>query len=99
MARALKRREDSTVRNAFVAEEASRLLQAYEDFRTERAGVRRHATRLRKMFERHGAVDAVERLVGRAQGSDGFSVVMEASRPDLAFESIVLTHPDAFRPE
>ena len=103
MASTLRRRGElggrSSHHSGFVAEEAWTLLQAYEDFRAVQTGVRRPATRLRQMFDRYGAVEAVERLVGRGLGSDGFSPVMEASRPDLTFEAIVLEHPDAFRPE
>ena len=51
------------------------------------------------MIKEHGILGAVERVVNRKSDPIGYSVLVEMGMTDLAFEAIVLRHPDSFSSE
>ena len=51
------------------------------------------------MIDRHGILHAVERAVNRKSDPIGYSALVEMGMRDLAFEAIVLRHPDSFSSE
>ena len=48
------------------------------------------------MIERHGIIQAVERLVKRKDGTKALRMLVEMGMEDMAFENVVLRHPDWF---
>lgn len=48
------------------------------------------------MIERRGIVPAVEALVCRSSPSIGYTTLVEIGMEDLAFEAVVLRHPEHF---
>lgn len=51
------------------------------------------------MINRHGIIQAVERAVNRKTEPMGYQALVEMGMADLAFEAIVLRHPDLFSEE
>jgi hypothetical protein len=48
------------------------------------------------MIERRGIIDAVEQVVSRSSESLGHAVLVEMGMQDMAFEAVVMRHPDVF---
>jgi len=51
------------------------------------------------MIRRHGIIVAVERAVTRTVDPMGYRFLAEMGMQDLAFEAVVLRHPDVFSAE
>lgn len=76
--------------------EALEAIYAYERVLSVNRGKKIHASRTWQMIKRHGIIVAVERLVSRRAESMGYTALMEMGMPDMAFEAVVLRHPDVF---
>jgi hypothetical protein len=48
------------------------------------------------MVDKYGIIGAVERIVTRPDDATGYRVLVEMGMEDMAFEAIVLRHPDVF---
>lgn len=71
-------------------------LFAYEEVRSERVGRTVKASRTWPMFDRHGVLPAVERVVNRPDDATGYTTLVEMGLEQYAFEAIVLRSPDRF---
>jgi hypothetical protein len=69
---------------------------AYEQIKYEESGKKRKATRLRKMFDDHGAIGAIERLVSKKEESEGFKKLVELDLLDQTAEYLVVNNKDLF---
>jgi len=79
-----------------VEREALEAVYAYERALSKKRGKKVRATRTWQMIERHGIIEAVERAVNRPVGTMGYLILVEMGMQDLAFEAVVLRHPDVF---
>lgn len=75
--------------------EAYEAVYAYEEAMSTKAK-RFRASRTWQMIARHGVIQAVERIVTRRSETAGYRVLVEIGLHDMAFEAVVLRHPDAF---
>jgi len=48
------------------------------------------------MIDRHGILEAVERVVKRKDDTAGFRALIDMGLQDYAFEAVILRHPSAF---
>ena len=76
--------------------EALEAVYAYERVISEKRGKKVRASRTWQMIERHGIIEAVERAVNRNADTAGYKALAEMGMQDLAFEAVVLRHPDVF---
>jgi hypothetical protein len=81
-----------------VENEAYQAVIAYERAMSKR-GRKFHASRTWQMIKRHGIIKAVERVVSRKAESVGYTVLVEIGLQDMAFEAVVLRHPNVFSAE
>jgi hypothetical protein len=51
------------------------------------------------MVDEYGIIATVERIVMRPDDAAGYRVLVEMGMEDMAFEAVVLRHPDAFSRE
>ena len=72
---------------------------AYERVLSEKRGKKIRASRTWQMIDRHGIIEAVERAVKRDSDPSGYTALAEMGMQDLAFEAVVLRHPDVFSEE
>ena len=79
-----------------VEREAFEAVYAYQEARSVQAGRPFRASRTWPMVERLGILVAIERLVSKADDSDCYTTLVEMGMEDLAFESVVVRHRDAF---
>lgn len=79
--------------------EALQAIYAYEEVLQRKNGRRTRASRTWQMIDRHGILGAVERAVNRDSTSTGYTALVEMGLQDLAFEAVVLRHPEAFSEE
>jgi len=79
-----------------VEREVLEAVYAYERVLAEKRGKKVRASRTWQMIERHGIVEAVERAVNRDADPAGYTALAEMGMQDLAFEAVVLRHPDVF---
>ena len=71
---------------------------AYEEVKsTTRRRFR--ANRTWQAIERHGIIQAVERLVTRATETEGYRALVSAGLEEMAFEAVILRHADVFSTE
>lgn len=82
-----------------VEKEALAAVYAYERVLSESKGRKIRASRTWQMIERHGILGAVERAVSRDYDPVGYTALVEMGMQDLAFEAVVVRHPDAFSPD
>jgi hypothetical protein len=80
-------------------QEALAAVYAYERVLSEKKGKKVRASRTWQMIERRGIIDAVESAVKRPADPLGYTALAEMGMHDLAFESVVQRHPEAFSPE
>ena len=78
--------------------EALEAVYAYERVLSEKRGKKVRASRTWQMIERRGIIEAVERAVNRNADTAGYKALAEMGMQDLAFEAVVLRHPDVFSP-
>jgi hypothetical protein len=79
--------------------EALEAVYAYESVLSGTHGKRTRASRTWQMIERHGIIAAVERVVTRRSVSVGYQALAKMGMEDMAFEAVVLRHPDVFSPQ
>lgn len=72
---------------------------AYEEVLSANKGRRQPASRTWQMIRRHGVLPAVERIVTKRAESAGYTALAEMGLLDMAFEAVVLRHPDLFSTE
>ena len=82
-----------------VEKEALQAVYAYEEILTQKNGKRTRASRTWQMINRHGILRAIERTVDRESDAAGYLTLVEMDMTDLAFEAVVLRHPDNFSSE
>ena len=51
------------------------------------------------MIDRHGIIEAINRVVARRDDAMGYIMLKERGMEDLSFEAVVLRHPDMFSQE
>jgi len=76
--------------------EALQAVYAYEEVLSAKRGRRTPASRTWQMIKRHGIIGAVERAVNRTKDASGYTALVETGMRDLAFEAVVIRHPDSF---
>ena len=69
---------------------------AYEEALSHQKGRKTRAGRTWPMIEKHGILGAIERIVTRRNETEGYRVLVEMGMEDMAFEAVVLRHPDSF---
>jgi len=79
-----------------VEREALQAVYAYERVLSAKRGKKIRASRTWQMIERHGILGAVERAVDRPSDPSGYTALAQMGMQDLAFESIVVRHPNVF---
>lgn len=79
--------------------EALEAVYAYERVLSETRGKKVRASRTWQMIERHGIIAAVELVVSRPANSTGYVALVNMGMQDMAFEAVVLRHPDLFSAE
>ena len=72
---------------------------AYEWTLFKKHGKRQRASRTWQTIEEHGIVEAVERVVKRTKESAGYRSLLAEGMQDMAFEAVVLRHPELFSEE
>ena len=72
---------------------------AYERVLFLERGRKTRATRQWQMITKMGIVKAVETIVKTPTGSDGYDALVKMGMQDMAFEAVVLRHPDVFSSE
>lgn len=55
------------------------------------------ATRTRQMIERHGAIEALSKLVVSADLQSGFRILRDRDQLDSTFEALIVRHGVLFR--
>ena len=79
--------------------ESYEAVYAYEEALTRQKGRTTRAGRTWPMIRKHGIIGAVERIVTRRKETEGYRVLVEMGMEDMAFEAVVLRHPESFSPE
>lgn len=79
--------------------EALEAVFAYERALYEKHGRRTRASRTWPMIKERGIIAAVEHLVTRRDETMGYKAVIEMGMPEMAFEAVVLRHPNLFSDE
>lgn len=82
-----------------VEREALEAVYAYERVLAQNSGRNLRAARTWQMITRHGIIGAVERVVSRPSETKGYTALVEMGMEDMAFEAVVLRHPDVFSSE
>ena len=79
-----------------VEQELLKAVYAYEEALSAKKGRKTRASRTWQMIERHGIIDAAERVVNRKDATLGYKTLIEMNMQDFAFEAVILRHPDSF---
>jgi hypothetical protein len=92
---------EASARNAStpVEHEALQAVLAYERALSKGAGKKIKAARTWQMIERRGIIPAVEHIVSQRKDAKGYTVLVQMGMEDMAFEAVVLRHPEAFSEE
>ena len=72
---------------------------AYERVLSRKRGKKTRASRTWQMIDRHGIIKAAEAVVSRKVDSAGYSSLVAMDMQDMAFEAVVLRHPESFSAE
>jgi hypothetical protein len=94
--RAVELRAASHGPTGAVEREALAAVYAYERVLSQKRGKNVRASRTWQMIERRGIIEAVERAVNRDTDAAGYIALAEMGMQDLAFESVVVRHPEMF---
>ena len=97
--RAVELKAASHGTTAVAERKALEAVYAYERVLSDKRGKKARASRTWQMIERHGIIEAVERAVNRIADPAGYTALAEMGMQDLAFEAVVVQHPDVFTPE
>ncbi len=79
-----------------VEKDIIKAMYAYEEVLTAKHGKKTRASRTWPMFERHGTITAVEKIVERPQETSGYKLTVEKGLQDISFEAVVLRYPTHF---
>jgi len=79
--------------------DALEAVYAYERILSKAKRKKTRATGTWQMIKRLGIIEAIQRQVNRNAGEADYTALKETGMQDLAFESIVLKHPEAFESE
>src|SRR5262245_32707468 len=79
--------------------EAYEAIYAYEEAHSKQRGRTIRASRTWPMVDKYGIIGTVERIVMRPDDATGYRVLVEMGLEDMAFEAVVLRHPDVFSRE
>ena len=79
--------------------EALEAVYAYERAQSKLLGKRFHASQTWPMIQRRGIIPALEFLVTTRAETTGYRVLVEMGMQHMAFEAVVLRHPDVFSHE
>ena len=82
-----------------VEKEALAGVYAYEALLTQKNGKKTRASRTWQLIKRYGIIEAVQRAVNRPAETADYESLLEMGMADLAFEAIILRHPEAFSAE
>jgi hypothetical protein len=82
-----------------VERECLEAIYAYERAETQIRKKKFRASRTWPMLQRRGIIPAVDFVVTRPNETTGYRTLMEMGLQDMAFEAVVLRHPDKFTPE
>jgi hypothetical protein len=85
--------------NTVAERDALAAVYAYERVLSSSKGKKTRASRTWQMIERHGLIPAVERIVSRPKEAKGYTTLVEMGMEDMAFEAVVLRHPEVFSQE
>ena len=85
--------------NSVAEREALEAVYAYERVLSQRDGKKKRANRTWQMIERYGLIPTVERVVSRPKEAMGYTALVEMGMEDMAFEAVVLRHPEVFSQE
>ena len=69
---------------------------AYERALYHKHGRNIRASRTWQMIKKHGIIEAIDQVVKRKADSAGYKALVEMGMKDLAFEVVVLKHPELF---
>ncbi|TFZ03387.1 hypothetical protein EZ242_05760 [Ramlibacter rhizophilus] len=94
--RAVQLRAEALGAASDLERECLEAVYAYEEVLSAERGRRQPASRTWQMIKRHGIVAAVERIVTNRADSSGFNALARMHLLDLAFEAVVLRHPENF---
>ena len=94
--RAIELKADEFDAESDAEKEAFQAVVAYEEVLSRKNGKRTRATHTRQMINRHGVIEAVERVVNRPDDAAGYTVLVEMGFEEFAFETVVVNHPDLF---
>jgi len=97
--RAVQLRAETHGATTEVERECLEAVYAYEEVLSANKGRRQSASRTWQMIHRHGVLPAVERIVTKRAESAGYTALAEMGLLDMAFEAVVLRHPDLFSSE
>jgi hypothetical protein len=97
--RAVELRAESFGSGSSVEKEALQAVYAYEEVLSAKNGKRTRASGTWQMIKRHGILGAVERAVNRSTDPQGYTALVEMGMEDLAFEAVILRHPQSFSEE
>lgn len=97
--RAVQIRAETYGASSDVERECIEAVFAYEEVLSARAGRRQAASRTWPMIERHGIIEAVERVVKRKDDALGYTALVEMGLGEHAFEAVILRYPSAFSTE
>ena len=97
--RAVQIRAESYGAESVVERECIEAVFAYEEVLSAKAGRRQAASRTWPMIDRHGIIEAVERVVKRKNDALGYTALVEMGLAEHAFEAVILRHPTAFSTE
>ena len=79
--------------------ESYEAVYAYEEALSSQKGRTIRAGRTWPMIRKHGIIGAVELIVTKRKETEGYRVLVEMGMEDMAFEAVVLRHPESFSPE
>ena len=79
-----------------VEQEALQAVYAYERVMSQKRGKKFRASRTWQMIDRDGIIEAIEKAVNRNSDAAGYVALAEMGMLDLAFEAVVVRHPEVF---
>ena len=79
--------------------ESYEAVYAYEEALSSQKGRTIRAGRTWPMIKKSGIIGAVELIVTKRKETEGYRVLVEMGMEDMAFEAVVLRHPESFSPE
>lgn len=79
--------------------DALEAVYAYEEVLYRRHNRRQKAARTWQMIKDRGIISAVEKVVTRPKSTSGYFALAEMGMSDMAFEAVVLRHPECFTEE